>query len=90
MSNEDLNKQMGQILDLCHFGANTQDCLKNIKDNPRLACIAVDSFHVIILLHQVHVLGPSIVFPKEKVAALSGLENSANVFKLLKDSLFQD
>ncbi len=90
VSNEDLNKQMGQILDLCRFGANDQDCLKNVKDNPGLACIAVDCFHDIILLYQIHVLGPSIIFPEEKVVSLSGSETQADIFKIRKDSLFLD
>ncbi len=90
VSNKDLNIQMGQILDICRFGATDQDCLKNVKDNPGLACIAVDGFHELVLLHQVHVLGPSIVFPEEKVVALSGSTQSADIFKLRKDSLFQD
>ena len=90
ISNDDLNKQMEQILHLVRFGANDQDCLKNMKDNPGLACLAIDGFHDLVLLHQVHVLGPSIVFPEEKVVALSGPDKTASNFKLRKDTLFQD
>ncbi len=88
--NEDLKKQMGQIFDLCHFGSNDQDCLKNIEENPGRACIAVNGFHDLVLLHQAHVLGPSTVFPDEKLVALSGADSTADIFKLCKDSLFQD
>jgi hypothetical protein len=81
---------MGQILDLCKFGTNDIDCLKNIRKNPGLACIAVDGFNETVLLHQVHILGPSIVFPEEKVGALLGAERVASVVKLCNESLFSD
>jgi hypothetical protein len=61
-----------------------------MKDNLGLACIAVDSFYEITLLHQLHILGPSIVFLEVKVAALLGSDNNADLFKLRKDSLFPD
>jgi hypothetical protein len=89
-SSKDLNKQMGKNSDLCQFRSNDQDCLKNIKENTGSACIAVDRFHEIVLLHQVHILGPSTVFPEEKVAASLGSESCADIFKLCKDTLFQD
>jgi hypothetical protein len=89
-SNEDLNKHMGAVIDLCRYGHSDQECLKNIRENPGLECITVDGFHDLILLHQVHVIGPSIMFPEEKIVALSGFGNNADTFKLRKDPLFQD
>jgi hypothetical protein len=77
ISTDDVNKQMGQILD-------------RIKDNPGVVCLTVDGVNELILLHQVHVLGPSIVTPIKKVIALSDSDRSADGFKLRRDTLFQD
>jgi hypothetical protein len=82
-SKDDFNKQRGSILALCPFGSDQQQCLKNLRDNPGLALLAVDGFHDLILFHQVHVLGPSIVCPEEKVLALMGSGKEADCFKLL-------
>ncbi len=89
-SNNELNQQMGSILALCSFGSDQQTCLKNLRENPGLAILAVDGFHDLILFHQVHVIGPSIVFPDEKVLALLGPGKDADCFKLLQTSLFWD
>jgi hypothetical protein len=53
-----------------------------------LAILAVGGFHDLILFHQVHVLGPSIIFPEEKVLALLRSGKDTDCFKLLQTSLF--
>jgi hypothetical protein len=89
-SKDDLNTQMGSILALCPFGSDQQTCLKKLRENHGLAILALDGFHDLNLFHQVHVLGPSIVFPEEKVLTLQGPGHEANCFKLLQSSLFWD
>ncbi len=87
---DDLNLKMSSILEICQHGVSNDVCSKNMKDNPGLAFLAVNGFNDLYLLHQVHVLGPSIVFPEEKILALSGSGPVAECFKILKDSLFND
>jgi hypothetical protein len=89
-SKDDLNQQMGSILALCPYGSDHHQYLKNLCENPGLATLAVDGFHDLILFHQVHVLGPSIVFPEEKELTLMGPGKDADCFKLLQTSLFWD
>jgi hypothetical protein len=89
-TSDDLNLKMSSILEICQHGVSNDVCSKNMKDNPGLAFLAVNGFNDLYLLHQVHVLGPSIVFPEEKILALSGSGPVAECFKILKDSLFND
>ncbi len=69
-SSDDLNQKMNSILEICRHGSSNDDCFKNMKENPGLALLAVNGFNDLHLLHQVHVLSPSIVFPEEKILAL--------------------
>jgi hypothetical protein len=61
-----------------------------MKENPGLALLAVNGFNNIHLLHQVHVLGPSIIFLEEKILALARSSSNAECFKLLKATLVND
>ncbi len=87
-SSDDINQKISSILDICRHGSSNDDCFKNMIENPGLALLAVNGFNDLHLLHQVHVLSPSIVFPEEKVLALAGSNSTAECFKLLKTSLF--
>jgi hypothetical protein len=89
-TSDDLNQKMISILDICSHSSTNDDCFKNMKENPGLALLAVNGFNDLHLLHQVHVLGPSIVFPEEKILALAGSSSTAECLKLLKASLFHD
>jgi len=84
----ELNTQMDKVLGLAKFENSNDDCVKNLKNNPGLAIIAVDSFNEIYLFHQVHVLGPSLCFPWERIMALSGQDFPNSCYKLNSDTLF--
>jgi len=86
----ELNTQMDKVLALAKFENSNDDCIKNLKNNPGLAIIAVDSFNEIYLFHQVHVLGPSLLFPSERIMALSGQDFPNRCYKLNSDTLFLD
>jgi len=44
----ELNTQLDKVLALAKFENSNGECIKNLKNNPGLAIIAVDSFNEII------------------------------------------
>jgi len=84
----ELNIQMEKVLALCDFKNSDEECVKNLKENSGLAILIVDSFNEIHLFHQVHFLGPNLLFPSERIMALSGQTFPAPCFRLNSDYMF--
>ena len=86
----ELNTQLDKVLALAKFENSNNDCIKNLKNNPGLALIAIDSFNEIYLFHQIHALGPNLLFPLERIMALSGQDFPNTCYKLNSDTLLLD
>jgi len=84
----ELNTQMEKVLALCDFEITDEECLKNLKENSGLAILVVDSFNEVHVFHQVHILGPNLLFPAERIMALSGHEFPTPGYRLNSDYMF--
>jgi len=78
----ELNIQMDKVLALCNFKNSDEECVRNLKENSGLAILVVDSFNKVHLFHQIHILGPNLLFPSERIMALSGQVFLAPCFRL--------
>ena len=83
-----LNIQMDKVLALCKFENLEEECNTSLKQNSGLAILVVDSFKEVHLFHQVHILGPNLLFPAERIMALSGQVFPAPCFQLNSDYMF--
>jgi hypothetical protein len=53
-----------------------------------LAILVVDSFNEVHVFHQVHILGPNLLFPAERIMALSGHEFPTPGYRLNSNYMF--
>jgi hypothetical protein len=84
----ELNTQMEKVLALCDFEITDEECMKNLKENSGLAFLVVYSFNEVHVFHQVHILGPNLLFPTERIMALSGYEFPTPCYRLNSDYMF--
>jgi hypothetical protein len=79
-TNAQVDDQMYHIVELFSPQVSNADFIQNLKEHPGSFLLGVDHFHNVFILHQVSVLGPSMIQPEQHILALCGSGNSASCF----------
>jgi hypothetical protein len=88
--NQTVNLQMAQIMAFNRYQMIQEDYISNLKSNPGLTLLAVNGFHELLVLHNVHFHQQNIFCTKSKLLGLLGGEAKADCYRIDPTSATQD